>query len=115
MASWDPQDVKLATLARSARARIGAAEGAALRDTDGRSYAAASVSLRALSLTALQVAVAMAVAAGAEGVEAAVVVGDAGAVEPAGLAAVRELAPSAPVWLVATDGTPVAEAPPAAG
>lgn len=41
----DPEDAKIITLARSARARVGAAEGAAVRDTDGRTYAAATVAL----------------------------------------------------------------------
>ncbi len=39
------EDAKLVTLARSARARVGAAEGAAVRDQDGRTYAAATVAL----------------------------------------------------------------------
>ena len=38
-----PEDAKLVTLARSARGRTGAAEGAAVRDTDGRTYLAATV------------------------------------------------------------------------
>src|SRR3712207_7458900 len=40
-----PEDAKLVTLARSARGRTGAPEGAAVRDTDGRTYLAATVSL----------------------------------------------------------------------
>ena len=67
----DAEDAKLVTLARSARARIGAAEGAAVRDTDGRTYAAATVALPSLTLTALQVAVAAAVSSGATALEAA--------------------------------------------
>ena len=35
MSGVDPEDAKLATLARSARARTGSAAGAAVRDTDG--------------------------------------------------------------------------------
>ena len=46
-----------------------------MRDTDGRTYAACTVALPSLSLTALQAAVAAAVAAGAPGLEAAAVVG----------------------------------------
>ena len=71
----DPEDAKLVTLARGARGRAGAPEGAAVRDDDGRTYAAASVALPSLTLTALQVAVAMAVASGAQELDAAVVVG----------------------------------------
>lgn len=66
----DPEDAKIVTLARSARARVGAPAGAALRDTDGRTYAAASVTLPSLTLSSVQLAVAMAAAAGAAGVEA---------------------------------------------
>jgi hypothetical protein len=93
----DPEDAKLVTLARSARARTGAAQGAAVRDTDGRTYVAASVALPSLALSALQVAVAMAVSSGALGLEAAAVLGDDPA-DAAGLAAVRDVAPSAPVY-----------------
>ena len=64
-ADLDPEDAKIVTLARSARARTGAAEGAAVRDTDGRTYVAATVALPSLSLTALQAAVAAAVSSGA--------------------------------------------------
>jgi hypothetical protein len=99
-----PEDLKLVTLARSARARIGAAEGAAVRDGDGRTYAGASVTLPSLTLTALQYAVAAAVAAGASGLEAAAVVTEASTVDGAGLAAVRDLAPRAPVHVAAPDG-----------
>lgn len=45
MTELDAEDGKLVTLARSARARIGAPEGAAVRDGDGRTYAAATVAL----------------------------------------------------------------------
>jgi cytidine deaminase len=93
----DPEDRKIVTLARSARARTGAAEGAAVRDTDGRTYAACTVSLPSLALTALQVAVAAAVASGAEGLEAAAVVTAADVVDDASVAAVRDLAGAAPV------------------
>jgi hypothetical protein len=47
------EDAKLVTLARGARARIAAADGAAVRDQDGRTYAAATVALPSLSLSAL--------------------------------------------------------------
>src|SRR5688572_16010008 len=61
----DAEDLKLVTLARAARARIGSIEGAAVRDQDGRTYAASTVALPSLSLSALQAAVAAAVSAGA--------------------------------------------------
>jgi hypothetical protein len=69
------EDAKLVTLARGARGRIGAPCGAALRDDTGRTYAAADVALPSLTLSALQLVVAQAVASGSRGVEAAVVVG----------------------------------------
>ena len=66
------EDAKLVTLARATRARVGAAEGAAVRDTDGRTYAGASVTLPSLTLSAVQVCVAMAHASGSTGLEAVV-------------------------------------------
>jgi hypothetical protein len=98
------EDTKLVTLARSARARVRAAEGAAVRDQDGRTYAAATVALPSLSLTALQLAVASAVAAGATKLEAAAVVTEAATLEDAGHAAVRDLAADAPVHVAAPSG-----------
>ncbi len=68
------EDAKLVTLARSARARAQAAEGAAVRDDMGRTYAAATVGLPSLRLSALQAAVAAAVSSGSDRLEAAVVV-----------------------------------------
>jgi cytidine deaminase len=73
-ADLSAEDKKLVTLARATRARTGAAEGAAVRDTDGRTYAAATVALPSLRLTALQAAVAAAMSSGSDRLEAAVVV-----------------------------------------
>lgn len=89
MTDLDPEDTKLLTLATATRARVGTNEGAAVRDSDGRTYAAAPVSLPSLTLSALQVAVAMAVSSGATGLEAAAVVGRVEA-DADGLGAVRE-------------------------
>jgi hypothetical protein len=105
----DPDDRKLVTLARSARARTRAAEGAGVRDRDGRTYAAATVDLPSLRLSAVQVAVAMAVTSGATGLEAVVVLGDAAVVAETDLSAVRDFAGAdVPVHLAAPDGTVVA-------
>ena len=71
----DPEDRKIITLARAARARTGASQGASVRDTDGRTYAATSVALPSLQLSAVQVAVAMAVSSGVDGLEAVAVNG----------------------------------------
>ncbi len=98
------EDAKLVTLARSARARTRAAQGAAVRDGDGRTYVAASVSLPSLSLSALQVAVAMAVSSGAPGLAAAVVLGE-DATDAAGEQAVRDVAPAAAIHYANADGT----------
>jgi hypothetical protein len=87
----DPEDAKLLTLALASRARVAAAEGAAVRDRDGRTYVAASVELPSLSLSALRLAVAMAASSGAGGLEAAAVVGAAGEPTTADVAAVRDL------------------------
>ncbi len=78
MAEISAEDKKLVTLARATRARIGAAEGAAARDTDGRTYAAATVELPSLQLSAVQACIAMAVASGSAGIDAIVVLGESG-------------------------------------
>ncbi len=86
------EDRKLVVLARATRLRAQAAEGAALRDLDGRTYAAATVDLPHLQVSALGAAIAMAVASGAAGLEAAVLLTGAGAVTDDDLAAVGDLA-----------------------
>jgi cytidine deaminase len=88
----DAEDAKLVTLARASRARARSPEGAAVRDLDGRTYAAVSIDLRSLSLTAVQAAVAMAVSSGVKGLEAVVVVTDALAVAEADADVVRDFA-----------------------
>lgn len=100
-----PEDIKIITLARAARARVAAAEGAAVRDETGRTYAAAAVALPSLQLSALHLAVAMAVSSGAASLEAAALVSDGSEVSPADLAAVREIGPAAVVFRAAPDGT----------
>ncbi len=99
----DAEDAKLVTLARGSRARTGAAEGAAVRDEDGRTYAAATVSLPSLTLTALQAAVAAAVGSGAQQLEAAVVVSAAASIDPASRAAAGDLG-AAVLILAGPDG-----------
>jgi hypothetical protein len=100
----DAEDAKLVTLARAARARVDAVEGAAVRDGDGRTYAAANVELPSLSLSALQLAVATVVAAGGAAIEAAAVVTTRPHVDDAGPAAVRDVSPDALIYVAAEDG-----------
>ncbi|HEV2371665.1 MAG TPA: cytidine deaminase [Streptosporangiaceae bacterium] len=99
-----PEDEKIIVLARSARARAASAEGAAVRDETGRTYAAVDVALPSLRLSALQLAVAMAVASGATGLEAAALVSEAGTPAEADINAVRDLGPQAPLLIAGTDG-----------
>ncbi|SEN27015.1 cytidine/deoxycytidylate deaminase family protein [Actinacidiphila rubida] len=108
MSDENPEDRKLITLARSARARNGVPEGAAVRDETGRTYVAGTVALESLRLTALQTAVAMAVASGARSLEAAAIVTAAQAPAEADRAAVRDLGGAGtPVILAGPDGTVV--------
>ncbi|GHE92727.1 cytidine deaminase [Streptomyces griseoluteus] len=101
----DPEDRKIVTLARSVRARNGVPEGAAVRDSTGRTYAAGTVSLPSLQLSALRTAVAMAVASGAESLEAAAVVSAAEDLPAEDLAAVADLGGAGtPVLLAGPDG-----------
>jgi hypothetical protein len=100
----DAEDAKLVTLARGARGRANGAEGAAVRDDDGRTYAAATVNLPSLRLTALQAAVAAAVSSGAQALEAAAVVGAVEQLDAASAAAAADLG-SPVIILAAADGT----------
>ncbi|MBC9225637.1 MULTISPECIES: cytidine deaminase [Aeromicrobium] len=83
-----PEDAKLVTLARTSRARLDVAQGAAVRDLDGRTYAAATVNLDTLTISAVDLAVAMAVSSGAKGLEAVALVTEGDV--PVGLDAVIE-------------------------
>jgi len=106
----DPEDAKIVTLARGARLRAyaphtGLREGAAVRDTDGRTYAAATVENRdpALTTSALRAAVAAGASSGIRTFEAAAVVTDA-PVSEADLAVLREFGVGVPVHVAEPDG-----------
>ncbi len=105
----DPEDEKLVVLARGARSRINASEGAAVRDESGRSYSGASVALGDFKVSALQLAVLQAAASGARGLEAAVVVSDnLTRTTIIGLVEVAELGDaSVPVFICGPDGAVV--------
>ena len=76
-----------------------------MRDETGRTYVAGTVALESLRLSALQTAVAMAVASGAKSLEAAAVVTAAETAADADRAAVRDLGgPATPVILAGPDG-----------
>ncbi len=92
MSGLSTEDAKLVTLARATRARVGADQGAAVRDQDGRTYAAATVALPSLQITALDVCVAMAVSSGSTALEAAVVLGEGLDTSRPDLAGVRDFA-----------------------
>jgi len=103
------EDAKLVTLARGARGRVGAAEGAAVRDETGRTYSGATVALASLEISAVRLAVAQAAASGARGLEAVVVVRRTAGAEPADIDAVRDLGGvGVPVHVVGPDGTVLA-------
>lgn len=90
--SLPAEDAKLVTLARATRARTAAAEGAAVRDLDGRTYAAATVDLPSLQISAIGVAVAMAIASGSTGLEAVVLLTEDDAVSVADRAVIADFA-----------------------
>ncbi|RSN12741.1 cytidine deaminase [Nonomuraea sp. WAC 01424] len=99
----DPEDSKIITLARAARARNEAAEGAAVRDETGRTYSATNVALSSLRLSAVQVAAAMAISSGARSLEAVALV-TAVAPDPADEAVAAELGVKA-LLVAGPDGT----------
>lgn len=102
MTELNAEDAKLVTLARGARGRIGATEGAAIRDDMGRTYAGATVDRPHLKLTALELAVAQAVASGATGIECAVIIG----ATNVDTACIADLGGNGvPVLMCAADGT----------
>jgi cytidine deaminase len=110
-ASPSAEDGRLLTLARSARLRAHAprsavSEGAAVRDADGRTYAAATVENADPTLTtsALRGAVVAAASSGARSFEAAAVVTE-GLPSEADLAVLREFGVGVPVMLAGPDGT----------
>ena len=110
MPELDPEDAKIVTLARGARLRAhaphtGIAEGAAVRDSDGRTYAGATVENRdpALTTSALRAAVAAAASSGARSFEDAEVVGDA-LDSAADVAVLRQFGVGVPLLLAGEDG-----------
>ena len=100
----DPEDAKLLTLARASRARAQTSQGAAIRDSDGRTYAATNLDLPSLELSALQVAVAMAASSGVKGLEAALLVTEGLAVDDVDVTVVREFGGTG-VQVYRADGT----------
>jgi hypothetical protein len=101
----DPEDLKMIALARAALARSNTGEAACVRDTDGRTYAGVRVELPHLKLSAISVAVAMAVSSGAAGLEAVAVVGN-DAPSPGDLAIIADLGGQAVVvWSVDPAGS----------
>ena len=110
MPDLDPEDAKIVTLARGARLRAhaphtGVAEGAAVRDSDGRTYAGATVENAdpALTTSALRAAVAAAASSGARSFEAAAVVSGV-LVSEADLAVLREFGVGVPLLIAGEDG-----------
>ncbi len=102
-ADLHPEDAKLVVLARAARLRAhvphtGVAEGAAVRDVDGRTYSAATVENRdpALTTSALRGAIAVGASSGARCFESGALVTE-GLVSTADLAVLREFGPGVPL------------------
>ena len=110
MPELDPEDAKIVTLARGARLRAhvphtGVAEGAAVRDVDGRTYAGATVENAdpGLTTSALRAAVSAAASSGARAFEAAAVVGGS-LLSAADVAVLREFGVGVPLLLAGDDG-----------
>ncbi|MFL6136262.1 MAG: cytidine deaminase [Frankiaceae bacterium] len=111
MPDLDPEDAKILTLARVAMQRAyaphaGPGEGAAVRDTDGRTYAAATVenSDERLTTSAVRGAVAAAASSGARSFEAVALVTSRGSACADDLAVVAEFGPGTHVIVAGVDG-----------
>lgn len=110
----DPEDAKILRLARTARQRAyvtsGAGEGAAARDTEGRTYAAATVqhSDPSLTTTALRGALVAALSSGARTFEAFAVVGEQTALSDEDRDLLAEIAAGVPVLIADGGGSVVA-------
>ncbi|BEP15186.1 cytidine deaminase [Acidothermaceae bacterium B102] len=107
----DPEDAKILTLARVAQQRsyapyTGVGQGAAVRDTDGRTYAAATVENAddTLTTSAVRAAVAAAVSSGARRFEAVALVSADPFLATDDVAVVAEFGGPTPVLLAALDG-----------
>ena len=87
---------------------MAAAEGAAVRDETGRTYAAAAVALPSLQLSRCTWRWRWPCPAGPTSLEAAALVSDGVAPDPGDIAAVRDLGPDAVVFHAAPDGTVLA-------
>ena len=107
-----PEDAKIVRLARAARQRAyvrpgGQSQGAAVRDTDGRTYAAANVEHvdPSLTVTALAGALSAAFSSGARTFEALVCIGPTPELSVRDQALVGQWAPDVPILLADVDGS----------
>ena len=107
----DPEDAKILTLARVAVQRAYAphtrnAEGAAVRDTDGRTYAAGTVENAdpRLTTSAIRAALAAAISSGARRFEAVAVVTPHSVLCSDDVAVLAEFGGPVPVLLAGLDG-----------
>ncbi|HMU36673.1 MAG TPA: cytidine deaminase [Marmoricola sp.] len=100
----DAEDNKLVVLAKATRARTGVDEAAAIRDLDGRTYAAAAVSLPSLQLSAIGAAISMAISSGAKGLEAVLLNADSPVTEADLMVVVEFAGRGVPVRRVGSDG-----------
>lgn len=96
----NPEDLKLATLAKNTLARSGAAQAAALRDTTGRTYVAINVVSPSLNLDAFEAVLTVALASGITGIESVVATG----AQPDNVKAIKDFAASATVFYISPDG-----------
>ena len=106
-----PEDTKILTLARVAQQRSyapysGAGQGAAVRDTDGRTYAAGTVENAdpRLTTSAVRAALAAAVSSGARKFEAIALVSYAPQLASDDVAVLAEFGGPVPVLLAGLDG-----------
>ena len=96
----NPEDAKLATLAKATLKRSGAKQAAALRDTTGRTYVAINIASPSLTLNALDAVFTVAMASQITGIEGVVIAGE----KPMTTGAIRENSPSASLFFISDGG-----------
>ena len=96
----NPEDEKLAVLARATLRRTGAKQAGALRDSTGRTYTGINISTSSFSVDAAEALLTISLASQISGIESAVFMGD----KHFNIVLLREYSPHCTLWFLAESG-----------